>query len=151
MKNLSKGIVLLLCGAALALAGSRANAQADRKFSFAVVPQYSSTDLHKEWAPLLHRISRDAGIELELRIAASIPKFEGEFLKGLPDFTFRRDQTTACRPPPGSRTCPQTTRPDEGIAKDSLRNAANSHDESGFWRQAEFFVTQTAAAALNTL
>jgi phosphonate transport system substrate-binding protein len=72
----------------LALAAHNAHAQASDRYTFAVVPQYSATELHKEWTPVLQRIARDTGIELDLKIASSIPKFETEFLKGAPDFAY---------------------------------------------------------------
>lgn len=65
-----------------------ATAQAPAKFTFAVVPQYSAIELHNDWAPVLQRISREAGITLELKVATSIPKFESDFLKGTPDFAY---------------------------------------------------------------
>ena len=58
------------------------------KYSFSVVPQYSAIELHKDWAPLLARLSKDTGFALELKIAASIPLFEAGFLKGEPDFAY---------------------------------------------------------------
>ncbi|MBL0124647.1 MAG: phosphate/phosphite/phosphonate ABC transporter substrate-binding protein [Betaproteobacteria bacterium] len=88
MTHLVKSILGSLCGAVLMIATNNATAQGNRIYSFAVVPQYSATELHKEWTPVLQRISRDTGIALELRIAASIPKFEAEFLKGTPDFAY---------------------------------------------------------------
>jgi phosphonate transport system substrate-binding protein len=63
-------------------------AQTPAKYSFAVVPQYSAIELHKDWAPLLARLSKDTGVTLELKIAASIPLFEASFMKGEPDFAY---------------------------------------------------------------
>lgn len=88
MLNSLKTVVLQLCCATLAIAVNHAGAEGTRKYIFAVVPQYNATELHKDWTPVLQRISRDTGLELELRIADSIPKFEAEFLKGMPDFAY---------------------------------------------------------------
>lgn len=77
-----------LCGAMLAWTFGHASAQTPPKYSFAVVPQYSALELHKDWAPVLQRISRETGVVLELKIASSIPKFETEFLKGRADFAY---------------------------------------------------------------
>ena len=88
MKNSIKAICRPLCGALLALAANSAAAQASGKYSFAVVPHYNATELHKGWAPVLQRISRETGLELEIKIAPSIPEFETEFLKGVPDFVY---------------------------------------------------------------
>ncbi|MDD5176184.1 MAG: phosphate/phosphite/phosphonate ABC transporter substrate-binding protein [Sterolibacterium sp.] len=62
--------------------------QLSATYTFAVVPQYGPAQLHREWLPLIQRISRESGINLELRIAASIPKFEAEFTKGKHDFAY---------------------------------------------------------------
>lgn len=75
-------IAVFLCG------GGTVFAQSPLKYSFAVVPQYNPTQLHREWAPLLARLSQDAGITLELKVSPSIPLFEAEFLKGTPDFAY---------------------------------------------------------------
>lgn len=77
-----------LCIAMLLLLAGTACAQTSGTYAFAVVPQYSATELYKDWAPLLERISRQTGVRLELKIATSIPKFEAEFIKGTPDFAY---------------------------------------------------------------
>lgn len=76
------------CWIGLLLAATGASAQTPAKYRFEVVPQYNATDLHKDWLPLLARISRDTGITLELKLSPSIPKFEDEFGKGTPDFAY---------------------------------------------------------------
>jgi len=70
------------------LAGSVAAQQPVATYTFSVVPQYSPAQLHREWFPVIERISRESGIRLELKIAASIPKFEAEFSRGVPDFAY---------------------------------------------------------------
>lgn len=72
----------------LLLAGSVGAQQPAVTYTFSVVPQYSPAQLHREWLPLIERISRESGVRLELKIAASIPKFEAEFAKGIPDFAY---------------------------------------------------------------
>ena len=57
-------------------------------FSFYVVPQYSAIALSEDWEPLLRRLTEDTGVEFELKIAASIPIFETEFLQAAPDFVY---------------------------------------------------------------
>ncbi len=57
-------------------------------YSFSVVPRVSPTQLHKEWQPIMERISLETGISLQLKISPSIPKFESEFIKGEPDFAY---------------------------------------------------------------
>lgn len=72
----------------LCLVHAPSNAQTPKRYSFAVVPQFSAAELHKDWAPLLQRLGKDTGLVLELEIAPSIPKFEAEFLRGGPDFAY---------------------------------------------------------------
>ena len=65
-----------------------ASARSPLKYSFAVVPQLAPTELHREWAPVLARLSRDAGMTLELKVIPTIAQFEAAFLKGAPDFAY---------------------------------------------------------------
>lgn len=88
MKAWVKTFVGQACCAGLLVAATGLGAEAPAKYRFDVVPQYSATELHQDWLPLLARISRDTGIALELKTSASIPKFEAEFVKGLPDFAY---------------------------------------------------------------
>jgi phosphonate transport system substrate-binding protein len=78
-----------VCLAVLALFGGGASAQVSSSvYSFAVVPQYSAVEVYEDWAPLLARISKDAGLNLKLKLVASIPVFEAGFMKGEPDFAY---------------------------------------------------------------
>lgn len=74
--------------AALAFCAGSAGAQTPNTYTFAVVPQLSPAQLHREWWPVLERVSRETGVAMELKIAASVPKFEAEFMKGAPDFAY---------------------------------------------------------------
>jgi phosphonate transport system substrate-binding protein len=57
-------------------------------YSVSVVPQFPAADLHRDWSPLLDRLSRDLGVTLTLKLSANIPNFEAELLAGHADFTF---------------------------------------------------------------
>lgn len=61
---------------------------ADTTYTFSVVPQFKPAQLQQEWNPLIERISRETGIKLKLVIPPSIPKYEAELFKGMPDFSF---------------------------------------------------------------
>lgn len=76
-------LVLLLAGFT-----SFSHAAEDQTYVFTVVPQFKPAQLHKEWSPILARITRETGIKLKLNIPSSNPKFESELSKGLPDFAF---------------------------------------------------------------
>ena len=88
MKSVIRAVRAGLCFAGLVLATHVSGVRAADKYQFAVVPQYGATELHTDWTPVLKRLSRELGVELELRIASSIPRFEAEFLKGTPDFVY---------------------------------------------------------------
>ena len=77
-----------LCFAMLLGSAGAASAQSPLKYSVSVVPQFSPTQLHQEWAPVLARLSQDTGMTLELKVSPTIPLFEAEFLKGAPDFAY---------------------------------------------------------------
>ena len=61
---------------------------ATHPLTLAVVPQYTSVQIHKDWTPFIERVARDSGVALTLKIYQSIPKFEADLVKGVPDFAF---------------------------------------------------------------
>ena len=63
-------------------------AEALRPLTVAVVPQFTSLQIHKDWTPFLERVARDSGVPLALKTYQSIPAFEADLLKGVPDFAF---------------------------------------------------------------
>lgn len=63
-------------------------AQEVRSFSFAVVPQFTTAEIHRDWQPLLDRLREMTGFEFKLRFSRSIPEFEQDFQSGTPDFAF---------------------------------------------------------------
>lgn len=74
---------------ALAMAlPAAARAQSRAAWSLAVVPQFPLVEIHRDWTPLLERLEHDSGIRLELKSAATIPKFEAEVLAGQADFAY---------------------------------------------------------------
>jgi len=74
------------CSLALPLRGQ---AQAERAgHSLMVVPQFTAADVHRDWTPLLQRLSAECNATLTLKLAASIPRFEADVLAGLPDFAY---------------------------------------------------------------
>jgi phosphonate transport system substrate-binding protein len=84
INNIRASLVVLI----LACFTSFSYAADDQTYVFSVVPQFKPAQLHKEWGPILARVSRETGIKLKLDIPSSIPKFEAELSKGLPDFAF---------------------------------------------------------------
>jgi phosphonate transport system substrate-binding protein len=64
------------------------SAQASPTYTFAVVPQFPPEQIHRTWTPVLQEITRRTGIQLQLKSYATIPDFEADFLKGVPDFAY---------------------------------------------------------------
>jgi len=62
--------------------------EAARGLTVAVVPQFTALQIHKDWTPFLERVSRDSGVTLILKSYQSIPAFEADLLKGVPDLAF---------------------------------------------------------------
>jgi phosphonate transport system substrate-binding protein len=61
---------------------------AQRPWVVAVVPQFRPEELHRVWVPLMAALERRLGQSIDLRIYPSIPAFEEELLKGVPDFAY---------------------------------------------------------------
>jgi phosphonate transport system substrate-binding protein len=81
--------LVLLGAAALAWHGAEAQTSGERPaYTVAVVPQFPAAEIHRDWVPLLEQVGREAGVTLNLKLAASIPRFEAEVLAGTPDFAF---------------------------------------------------------------
>lgn len=72
----------------LAAVASAYAAAAPRAYVLAVVPQMHAADIEQSWKPVVDRLSKDAGVKIELRLYPSIPQFESAFLAGTPDFVY---------------------------------------------------------------
>lgn len=60
----------------------------ERAYTVGVVPQFTSLRTAEIWQPVIDQISRNSGIQLELRSAANIPEFEQQFINGTYDFAY---------------------------------------------------------------
>lgn len=87
MKQISLNFIRTCFFVVLAFLSPLSHAEAP-VYIFSVVPQFKPAQLHKEWKPLLERLSRDTGFNFKLAIAPSIVKFETELGKSVPDFAF---------------------------------------------------------------
>lgn len=68
------------------LAGS---AGAEKKvYTLSVVPQVSGVRIFEAWDPFIKKLSREAGVEIVLRAYPTIPQFEVDLLKGVPDIVY---------------------------------------------------------------
>ena len=57
-------------------------------YTFAVVPQFPASIIQRDWAPLLERVGKIAGVRFQLKLYASISDFEKGVLAGEPDFAY---------------------------------------------------------------
>jgi phosphonate transport system substrate-binding protein len=70
------------------LFGARSFAAGARVYTLGVVPQLTPLDTHRRWMPFVQRLQKMTGLRIELKVYQSIPQFEADFLKGVPDFVF---------------------------------------------------------------
>lgn len=74
--------------AILLLAATVAVATEKEAYILAVVPQFTSSEVHRNWTPLVEKLSKSTGRNVEIRFYPSVPKFETAFLKGEIDLAF---------------------------------------------------------------
>ena len=73
---------LLLLAAALAVAQER------KVYILAVVPQFTPSEEHRSWSPIVEKLSRAIGQQIEIKTYPSIQKFETAFLNGEIDLAY---------------------------------------------------------------
>ena len=73
---------LLLLAAALAVAQER------KVYILAVVPQFTPSEVHRSWSPIVEKLSRAIGQQIEIKTYPSIQKFETAFLNGEIDLAY---------------------------------------------------------------
>ncbi len=61
---------------------------AERVYTWAVVPQFTSFEVHRNWTPVLRYLSEKTGIQLRLNIYNNITTFERSVFQGKPDFAY---------------------------------------------------------------
>ena len=67
---------------------SRVNAAEKAVYILAVVPQFTPSEVHRNWTPFVEKLSKATQRNFEIRIYPSIPKFEQGFLNGEIDLAF---------------------------------------------------------------
>jgi len=58
------------------------------KYTVAVVPQLPAQITHKNWGPLLHKLSNASDLSLELKLYDNFLDFEAAIKQGAPDFVY---------------------------------------------------------------
>lgn len=86
MKNTVGSFILgILCWS---LCFTSAIAAGEGSFIVSVVPQFSPTQTHRNWAPFLERLETLTGYRFQLRVYDQVPAFETELAQGIPDLAF---------------------------------------------------------------
>lgn len=83
--------VLHVCAAVFAAAFLwvlPAAAETKPAYTLAIVPQLPPLAAHRAWAPFARRLSEGTGTEIRLKIYQTLPEFENDVFKGIPDFAF---------------------------------------------------------------
>lgn len=57
-------------------------------YTVAVVPQFSSTQVYREWTPFLSHLEKSTGIKFELKVYDNFQIFEADFAQGIPDLVY---------------------------------------------------------------
>lgn len=55
-------------------------------YILAVLPQFPPVEVYKRWTPLVERLSKELGINIQLKVYQKTQEFEADVLKGVPDF-----------------------------------------------------------------
>lgn len=79
---------LILCTFLFVSGYHSVKAEADKTYSFGVVPQFEAKKLRRIWIPILRQLELKTGFKFKLIGAPTIPAFEKEFLSGKFDFSY---------------------------------------------------------------
>lgn len=63
-------------------------AQTRPTLTVAVVPQFPASVLHRDWAPLLDRLSHMVQVDFKLLLQPTIPRFEADVFSGMADLAY---------------------------------------------------------------
>jgi len=63
-------------------------AEQENVYTIAVIPSAPPVTLHKQWTPLVERLSRETGLTFRLKMYERMAEFERDIWSGVPDFIF---------------------------------------------------------------
>lgn len=86
MNKVFKYILLAIMASVLSI-GTLARAD-EKNLIIAVVPQFASLQVNRDWTPLLARLEQATGLHFQLRLYEQIPTFETDLSQGIPDLAF---------------------------------------------------------------
>ena len=82
-------ILACLCFALLAQFPLRGASENKSYYTLAVLPQLPAVAIHRNWAPFVKRLAKEAGADIRLKVYQTTSQFEADvLLKGAPDFAF---------------------------------------------------------------
>lgn len=58
------------------------------ELTLALVPQSPPAVMHRQWAPFVERLEREAGVDIRLRVYRGFAEFEADVRRGLPDLVY---------------------------------------------------------------
>jgi phosphonate transport system substrate-binding protein len=86
LKKILHSFILLALGCVLSgIAAASAN---EKIYTVAVVPQFASTQVYRDWTPLLEQLEQATGYRFKLLVYDEYSRFEREFEKGVPDLVY---------------------------------------------------------------
>lgn len=86
MNKVFKYILLAIMASVLSV-GTLARAD-EKNLVIAVVPQFASLQVNRDWTPLLARLEQVTGFHIQLRLYEKIQDFETDLSQGIPDLAF---------------------------------------------------------------
>lgn len=57
-------------------------------YILAVPPLLPPAQMHKDWGPFVERLSKEVGVDIQLKVYKTISELEADVIRGVPDFTF---------------------------------------------------------------
>ncbi|QIR15496.1 phosphate/phosphite/phosphonate ABC transporter substrate-binding protein [Shewanella aestuarii] len=84
---MKKIAIIILCAISIICTKTYAE-QAEKVYSFGVVPQFESIKIHQIWRPILDILEQETGYKFNLVGSSNISKFEQEFSQGKFDFAY---------------------------------------------------------------
>lgn len=57
-------------------------------YTLSVVPQSPPLEIHERWMPFVERLSKNAGVDIQLRVYSAFQQFEDDLMNGVPDLVF---------------------------------------------------------------
>jgi len=89
MQNLKVFLFACLLPVTFAIAANTpVSAATGKAYTIAVIPSAPPVALHKQWTPFVERLSRETGLEFQLKMYEKMAEFERDIWSGTPDFIF---------------------------------------------------------------